>query len=142
MGAGQESTIFWLTRHARRVFATDLYLEQDSWSETDSGAGMLVDPAWGAVADWNSSPPRRAAHERARASRYDDDSFDGIFSSGSIEHFGELDDIRRSVEEMYRVLKPGGIAAIATEYRIQGPRASPGRSSSTIRSCVRCYSTE
>ena len=125
VGAGQESTIFWLTRHARRVFATDLYLEQDSWSETDSGAGMLVDPAWGAVADWN---PRRLVvqHMNGLELRYDDDSFDGIFSSGSIEHFGELDDIRRSVEEIYRVLKPGGIAAIATEYRIQGPRGIPG----------------
>ena len=125
VGAGQESTIFWMTRHARRVFATDLYLEQDSWSATDSGAGMLVEPAWRAGAVWNS---RRLVvqHMNGLDLRYEDESFDGIFSSGSIEHFGELDDIRKSVEEMYRVLKPGGVAAIATEYRIEGPPGIPG----------------
>ena len=125
VGAGQESTIFWLTRHVRRVFATDLYLEEDSWSETDSGPGMLVSPAWGAGQEWN---PRRlvAQHMDGTRLNYEDDSFDGIFSSGSIEHFGSLKDIRRSVEEMFRVLKPGGVAAIATEYRIEGPPGLPG----------------
>jgi SAM-dependent methyltransferase len=125
VGAGQESTIFWLTRHVRRVFATDLYLEEDSWSETDSGPGMLVSPAWGAEQGWN---PRRlvAQHMDGTRLNYEDDSFDGIFSSGSIEHFGSLKDIRRSVEEMFRVLKPGGVAAIATEYRIEGPPGLPG----------------
>lgn len=125
VGAGQESTIFWLTRHVRRVFATDLYLEEDSWSETDSGPGMLVSPAWGAGQGWN---PRRlvAQHMDGTRLNYEDDSFDGIFSSGSIEHFGSLKDIRRSVEEMFRVLKPGGVAAIATEYRIEGPPGLPG----------------
>ena len=39
---------------------------------------------------------------------------------------GSLKDIRRSVEEMFRVLKPGGVAAIATEYRIEGPPGLPG----------------
>jgi SAM-dependent methyltransferase len=58
--------------------------------------------------------------------RYEDASFDGIFSSGSIEHFGELEDIRRSVAEMHRVLKPGGVAALATEFRLEGPERMPG----------------
>ena len=53
--------------------------------------------------------------------RYEDDSFDGIFSSGSIEHFGDLENIHRSIEEMYRVLQPGGVAALATEFRLAGP---------------------
>src|SRR5262245_39848330 len=125
VGAGQESTIFWLTRHIRRVFATDLYMEEDSWSETDSGAGMLTEPSWGAGPAWN---PRRLVvqHMNGLDLRYEDEAFDGIFSSGSIEHFGSLEDIRRSIEEMYRVLKPSGVAAIATEYRIEGPPGLPG----------------
>jgi SAM-dependent methyltransferase len=53
--------------------------------------------------------------------RYEDESFDAIFSSGSIEHFGSFENIRTSVEEMYRVLKPGGIAGISTEFRLEGP---------------------
>ncbi|HLM34090.1 MAG TPA: class I SAM-dependent methyltransferase [Gaiellaceae bacterium] len=120
VGAGREATVFWLTRHVRRVFATDLYLMEDSWSETDSGAQMLVAPDRGVQMDWN---PRRliVQHMDGRKLSYEDESFDGIFSSGSIEHFGTLDEIRESVEEMHRVLRPGGVAAIATEYRLAGP---------------------
>ena len=70
--------------------------------------------------EWN---PRRLVvqHMDGRHLRYEDGSFDGIFSSGSIEHFGSLDEIRESVVEMYRVLRPGGVAALATEYRLDGP---------------------
>jgi SAM-dependent methyltransferase len=125
VGAGREATIFWLTRYVRRVFATDLYLEEDAWSERDSSAGMLVDPKGELNFKWN---PRRLVvqHMNGLDLRYEDESFDGIFSSGSIEHFGELGDIRRSVEEMYRVLKPGGVAGIATEFRLGGPPGVPG----------------
>lgn len=125
VGAGREATLFWLTREVRRVFATDLYLAEDSWSATDSGARMLIEPSGDVHFGWN---PRRLVvqHMNGLDLRYEDDSFDGIFSSGSIEHFGELPDIRRSVEEMYRVLKPGGVAAIATEFRLGGPPGIEG----------------
>jgi SAM-dependent methyltransferase len=120
VGAGSEATIFWLTRHVKRVFATDLYLTEDSWSAMDSGAGMLHSPERETSLDWN---PRRLVvqHMNALELRYEDDSFDGIFSSGSIEHFGGLDDIHGSVAEMYRVVRPGGVVALATEFRLAGP---------------------
>jgi SAM-dependent methyltransferase len=75
--------------------------------------------------EWN---PRRLVvqHMSGTELAYEDGSFDGIFSSGSIEHFGELEDIRRSVAEMHRVLKPGGVCALATEYRLEGPGSIPG----------------
>jgi SAM-dependent methyltransferase len=125
VGAGREATVFWLTRHVKRVFATDLYLNEDSWSATDSGALMLLAPEKATQMDWN---PRRLVvqHMDGRNLRYEDDSFDGVFSSGSIEHFGTLDEIRESVEEIYRVLKPGGVAALATEFRLDGPPGMPG----------------
>lgn len=123
VGAGTEATIFWLTRHVKRVFATDLYLTEDSWSAMDSGAGMLHAPEVETTLDWN---PRRLVvqHMDALELRYEDESFDGIFSSGSIEHFGDLDNIHKSVEEMYRVLRPGGVVGLATEFRLAGP--APG----------------
>ena len=113
VGAGREATMYWLTNHARRVFATDLYLADDSWTESDSDARMVIDPSEGAAIPW--SPTRLVVqHMDALELRYEDESFDGIFSSGSIEHFGTYEQIRQGVEEMYRVLKPGGVAGIST----------------------------
>jgi SAM-dependent methyltransferase len=125
VGAGREATIFWLTRHVKRVFATDLYLTEDSWSASDSGAAMLYAPESQTTVEWN---PRRLVvqHMDALDLRYEDEAFDGIFSSSSIEHFGDLSDMRRAAEEMCRVLRPGGVLALATEYRLEGTSGMPG----------------
>jgi SAM-dependent methyltransferase len=120
VGAGHEATIYWLTRHVGRVVATDLYAEEDVWSETDSGADMLSDPGRYWDGPWN--PERLEVRNMSGLDlQFEDESFDAIFSSSSIEHFGDFGDVRRSVEEMYRVLRPGGVIALATEFRLEGP---------------------
>jgi hypothetical protein len=43
VGAGTETTIFYLTNHVGRVFATDLYLSSGSWGESAPWS-MLVAP--------------------------------------------------------------------------------------------------
>jgi SAM-dependent methyltransferase len=120
VGAGHEATIYWLTRQVGQVIATDLYQAEDDWSETDSSGHMLTDP--GRFWDGPWDPDRLEVQNMdALSLGFPDDSFDGVFSSSSIEHFGEFADIRRSIEEIYRVLKPGGVAALATEFMIEGP---------------------
>jgi len=120
VGAGHEATLFWLTTQVARVFATDLYLADDRWSQSDSSPEMLTDPGRYWSGSWK---PRRLVvqHMDALDLRYEEDSFDAIFSSSSIEHFGAPAEVRRSVEEMFRVLKPGGVLALATEFRLEGP---------------------
>jgi SAM-dependent methyltransferase len=122
VGAGTEMTLFWLTNVVRRVFATDLYLEPGEWERTASAA-MLFEPERFAPVRWN---PRRLVvqHMNALDLRYEDESFNGVFSSSSIEHFGTHADVRRCLEEIVRVLRPGGVATLSTEYRLDGP--SPG----------------
>ena len=44
-----------------------------------------------------------------------------MFSASSIEHFGDVPDVERSLQEVHRVLRPGGVATISTEYRVAGP---------------------
>ncbi len=119
VGAGTETTTFWLTNHARRVFATDRYLEPAGW-EVDAPRSMMLTPGQHAVGAWN---PRRLVvqHMDARELHYEDASFDAVYSSGSIEHFGGHSDLGRALAEVVRVLKPGGIAALSSEYRLRGP---------------------
>jgi SAM-dependent methyltransferase len=121
VGAGHEATMYWLTQRVGRIVATDRYEVDDHWSGTgDSGAEMLSDPGRYWDGPWN--PERlEVISMDALDLRFEDESFDAIFSSSSIEHFGDFTDVRRSVEEMFRVLRPGGVAALSTEFRIEGP---------------------
>ncbi len=123
VGAGTEATLFWLTRKVQQVVATDLYATDDEWTAGGSDAGMLADPGRFWEGPWN--PDRLdVRHMDALALEFEDESFDGVFSSGSIEHFGSPAAVRRGIEEIHRVLRPGGVAAISTEFRLAGP--SPG----------------
>ncbi|MPZ23588.1 MAG: methyltransferase domain-containing protein [Dehalococcoidia bacterium] len=122
VGAGNEPTIFWLTNHVGRVYATDLYLDPGIW-EQSANTSMLVSPGRHWPALWN---PRRLVvqHMNALDLLYEDESFDAIFSSSSIEHFGTHEDVQKAAGEMFRVLKPGGVLSLSTEFRLDGP--SPG----------------
>lgn len=122
VAAGNEPLLFHLTSVARRVFATDLYLAGGDW-EVFGHRSMLDDPFEHWPFGWN---PRRLVvqHMDALDLRYEDDSFDGVFSSSSIEHFGGHAEVERSMDEIFRVLRPGGVCAVSTEFRLGGP--SPG----------------
>jgi SAM-dependent methyltransferase len=122
VAAGVEATIYWLTNHVRRVFATDLYDASEDWANQAPPAA-LIDPAPFASCRWN---PRRLVvqHMDALDLRYEDESFDAVFSASSIEHFGGWPEVRKAAAEAHRVLRPGGVFALSTEYRIDGP--SPG----------------
>jgi SAM-dependent methyltransferase len=119
VGAGNEPTIFYLTTRVKRVFATDIYLAEGRWAH-EANSSMLTDPGSNWPGAWN---PKRLVvqHMDGRRLEYPDASFDGIFSCGSIEHFGTWDDIGRAGDELFRVLKPGGVLALSTEYLIDGP---------------------
>jgi len=119
VGAGTESTLFYLTRFAKLVFATDVYIQQDGWSPF-APTRMLWDPE--AFAPFPFEEQRLIVqHMDGRFLNYPDNLFDGIFSSGSIEHFGGLQDAAYSAYEMGRVLKPGGIMTVSTEFCVAGP---------------------
>ncbi len=102
----------------RRVVATDLYLDAGGWT-TDAPRSMLLTPGEHAPGAWNEQR-LVVEHMNAFELRYEDGSFDGVFSSSSIEHFGDWDDVQRALAEIWRVLKPGGIATISTEFRLRG----------------------
>lgn len=130
VAAGKEDTIFYLTRYVRQVYATDRYLQAEGW-EALAPLTMMVDP--GAIAPFSFAPDRLVVqHMDARVLQYPDNTFDGIFSSGSIEHFGELDEIAAAAYEMGRVLKPGGIASVSTVIKVAGPPDGYGWPGATV----------
>ena len=118
IGAGQEPTLFLLTNEVARVHATDLYGAAGMWSGV-APLAMLTDPERCAPKGITWRPDRLIVqHMDARRLRYPDATFDGVFSSSSIEHIGSLEDVKHAMREIGRVLNPGGIAALTTEVAI------------------------
>jgi SAM-dependent methyltransferase len=121
VGAGHELVLYWLANHVRRVIATDMY--EGVWQDVQGREG---DPDVINRPDDYAPFPYRRDHLTfmkmdGRQLAFRDHSFDIAYSLSSIEHFGGLAGAAATVREMGRVLKPGGILALATEYVLAGP---------------------
>ena len=121
VGAGHEAVLYWLANRTRYVVATDMY--GGVWQSHGAREGdetVLADPRQYAPF------PYREDHlvflkMDGTALAFADGTFDVVYSLSSIEHFGGLEGASRAVAEMARVLKPGGVVALATEYLLEGP---------------------
>jgi SAM-dependent methyltransferase len=115
VGSATEEILFYLANRIDHVYATDLY-DGKGWKN-------LV------PVDFPENPKKYSPYlynedaltvMRMDATRleFSDESFDIAFSFSSIEHFGgeNHSGALRSMREMERVLKPSGIAVVATEY--------------------------
>jgi ubiquinone/menaquinone biosynthesis C-methylase UbiE len=108
-----------------------LFLKTDLWNEAKNtrilwwvssrGAKVvgidLSREVWAEVrAKWpdNDAPEPWLMMADVRCLPYLDNTFDGIYSMGTIEHFPETD---QALAEIYRVLKPGGRAIIGIPNR-------------------------
>jgi glycosyltransferase involved in cell wall biosynthesis/SAM-dependent methyltransferase len=124
VGAGAELTSFYLTREVARVVALDRYLDPGIWFEEASSL-MLTRPQ--ALCPYPFEAAKLTVqHMDGRVLDYPDGSFAGVFSSGSIEHFGELPDVAAAAFEIGRVLEPGGVASLSTEFLLSGPPGALG----------------
>jgi len=119
VGAGTEATLFALAQRGAVVFAMDRYLERTAWSDV-APAGMLIDPHQYSPIDYPHGHVI-ALHSSALALNVPSNTFDGVFCNGLIEHLGSLANVATAAKEIGRVLKPGGVATIATEFRVDGP---------------------
>lgn len=121
VGAGHELVLYWLANQAKRVVATDMY--EGVWQDVQGREGdpdVLLKPE-----DYAPFPYRQDhlvfMKMDGRQLAFQDHTFDVAYSLSSIEHFGGLEGAAATVREMGRVLKPGGILALATEYVLNGP---------------------
>ena len=121
VGAGHEHVVYWLANHVRRVVATDMY--EGVWQDAAAREGdpdVIQRPE-----DYAPFPYRRDhlifMKMDGRRLAFRDGAFDVVYSLSSIEHFGGMPGAIETIREMSRVLKPGGVLALATEYVLQGP---------------------
>lgn len=120
VGAAKEATIYHLSNEVKRVFATDLYVTPGQW-HSHIPKDFLIDPARHKPQGVTCNSRRIVAqHADMRNLPYEDNSFDAIFSASSIEHVGGYEDIAQAAKEIGRVLKPGGIASLSTEWKLRG----------------------
>jgi SAM-dependent methyltransferase len=136
VGAGHEIILYWLANHAGHVVATDLY--EGEWQSKfgmEGNPDVLRDPAAYAPFPYRQD---RLVFLRMDGSRlgFRDESFDVAYSLSSIEHFGGVEGARRSVADMARVLKPGGILALATEWCVRGQAAGEVFSPEQVRAII------
>ncbi len=110
VGAGSELPLFYFANRIERMVATDLYDNP----EHEGTPAMLENPK-------SFAPfPYREDHLevlRMPGDQLDfaDATFDFAFCLSSIEHFGSRDIQRRSLAEMTRIVRPGGVLCIITE---------------------------
>jgi ubiquinone/menaquinone biosynthesis C-methylase UbiE len=123
VGAGREAVLFWLANRVAKVVATDIYGE-GIFSAEEADRAMLTDPALFSPYPFRESH-LEVRHMDAKQLEFEDGSFEAVFSLSSIEHFGTSADIRRSAQEMGRVLRPGGAAFIATECFVRRSLLAP-----------------
>lgn len=121
IGAGHEIVLYWLANRVKRIVATDLY--EGYWTERRGREGdpsVLERPD--DFAPFPYRQDRLTFHKMdGRHLEFPDNTFDIAYSLSSIEHFGGMDGAAQTIREMTRVLKPGGILALATEYALAGP---------------------
>ena len=121
VGAGHEAVLYWLANHVGAVIGTDMY-EEGRWSSVgirEGDARVIARPQ-----DYAPFPYREDRliflKMDGRHLGFRSDTFDIAYSLSSIEHFGGLTGAQAAVDEMVRVLKPGGILVLATEYMLAG----------------------
>ncbi|HEX7140287.1 MAG TPA: methyltransferase domain-containing protein, partial [Vicinamibacterales bacterium] len=122
VGAGHEAILYWLANHVGQVMATDTY--EGVWQNVQSregDAGVMKAPK-----DYAPFPYREDRllflQMNALGLGLRGGVMDVAYSLSSIEHFGGVDGAIRAIDEMARVVRPGGLVAFATEYVIDGPR--------------------
>lgn len=122
VGSGHEALVYYLANHLGEVVATDLY--EGAWTSEGGREGdpsVLQDPERYAPFEYRKDHLKFMRMNGCEL-EFEDNSFDVAFSISSIEHFGGHDNSAKSMAEMGRVIRPGGVIAVATEMVINGKK--------------------
>ncbi len=120
IAGGAERILYYLARRAGRIVASDIYGE-GAFKEGEAEETFLTSP--------NKFAPYSYPEERlkpiymnALKLKFEPDLFDFVICLSSIEHFGGLQKSKAALQEMARVVRPGGTIVITTECALNGRR--------------------
>ncbi|MCD4783904.1 MAG: class I SAM-dependent methyltransferase [Candidatus Eremiobacteraeota bacterium] len=118
VASGHEAPLYYLANKCRHVIGTDIYegsfaIEKDGEANPD----ILID------ADKFAPFPYRKDRLSFRKMdalnlKFQDNSFDIVICLSSIEHFGGEKNYKQAAREIGRVVKPGGMAVLTTEFAL------------------------
>ncbi|MCU0566996.1 MAG: class I SAM-dependent methyltransferase [Oculatellaceae cyanobacterium Prado106] len=111
LGVGHEPLIYAFTHVCQSVIATDLY-DSQTWAT----ASMATEQVYQQNLFEYGRDRLTVRHMDMTQIEYPDASFDFVWSCCSIEHVHNFRQLHQVFAEIHRVLKPGGIAALTTEF--------------------------
>jgi predicted SAM-dependent methyltransferase len=74
--------------------------------------GRIVAPGW-EIMDANPGPHVDHVGDARDLSRFQDATFEAVYASHVLEHFGYLTELCAALQEWHRVLKPGGVLYVS-----------------------------
>ena len=115
VASAHEVILFYLANRLNHVYATDLYEPKYTYTPTD----FPENPRKYAPFPYKEDALTALRMDGTKL-EFPSDSFDIAFSFSSIEHFGgeNHSGALKGLKEIERVLKPGGIAVITTEFML------------------------
>ena len=119
VGAGREPVLFYLADRIESVTGIDLYGNRQ-WSSSggkEADENLLKDVSKYCPRHFDISKLSLLVMDGTKLN-FNNGAFDFTWSLSSIEHFGGHENARKSIQEMARVTKSGGIVVVATEFII------------------------
>jgi SAM-dependent methyltransferase len=104
--------MYFLANRVKEVYATDLY--EKRYLGGESSGDVLLHPEKYAPFHYRQDH-LRVMRMDAGELNFESDTFDFLFCLSSLEHFGVKRRQLEALREMFRALKPGGVAALTTE---------------------------
>ena len=122
LGVGTEPLMYHFAHSARQVVATDLYNSESVWRESRSATETVA-----SLSPFSYPRERLTVRDMdMRDIEFPADCFDVVWSCSSIEHMATLPELVHVFREIHRVLKPGGVALITTEFSLGERYFLPG----------------
>lgn len=135
VAAGTERILFYLANYVERIVATDIY-GKSTFAANEADPTFLVTPE--RYAPYEYSKERLFVRSmNALSLGFAENTFDFAFCMSSIEHFGGVRNAARALQEMGRVVRPGGLIIATTDCSLNGQTTDQIFSSQNIAKLVR-----